>query len=221
MWQNGRSWHPFNTHPSIAMSHSTWNYRTHLDLTWIEKSEKLPELCREHRCIIFLFVFVILTYIPVRINKPKQIPAGSNVRVWNGYSEMCVQRPYTQTHPHAFFAWGDSSQTAWFRRQATGKRECLAEKGRGKIRRDEREWRTEDKTTDPISYPVKWTKSSYTEHGLILINGDVWHAGGGQQINTRAINLVLSTLFTPKEEKKNNKESLLIQSCQHNWSAFA
>lgn len=38
-----------------------------------------------------------------------------------------------------------------------------------------------------------------TQHGLILINGDVWHSGARQQINKRAINLVLSTRFTPKK----------------------
>lgn len=63
------------------------------------------------------------------------------------------------------------------------------------------------KTRQPIpSITLLNEQRAATEHGLILINGDVWHSGGGQQINTGAINLVLSTLFTPKKEKKTKQE---------------
>lgn len=52
-----------------------------------------------------------------------------------------------------------------------------------------------------------------TQHRLILINGDVWHSGARQQINKRAINLGPEYTIYPKGIEKNNKDSLLIQSC--------
>lgn len=148
--------HSFNTFILISLFNNYCFYASREEwfyCVWYKHCSKYPTVCGivgYSSCSYFPICYML--YWPIKesgLIKQSKLLEGSGASV-----------KYTTSRSLHTVAWGDSSQTAWFRSWATGKQDCLGEREREKWEDGCKGMEDRGRDKRPINYTVKWSKGT-------------------------------------------------------------